>query len=151
MTSTELLQSYDQNAQAFAAAARAIPAELFSVSPAAGEWSPAYVIHHMADAELQFGVRYVNALSEQNPPIVQFDETKFPTALHYEKRSVANSIAAFAAAHNLNYEILKNTAPEEWNRTSLHPEKGLVSLSALVKSCAGHIGEHVQQLQSLAK
>ena len=151
MTSTELLQRYDQNAQAFAAAARAIPAESLSVVAAAGQWSPAYVIHHMADSELQFGVRYVNALAEENPAIVPFDETKFPTALHYEKRSVANSLAAFEAAHNLNFEILKNTAAEEWNRTSSHPEKGLVPLSALVKLCGSHIGEHVQQLQNLAK
>lgn len=151
MNPTELLQSYGENAQAFMAAARSIPAVMLNVSPASDEWSAAYVIHHMADSELQFGVRYANALAEDNPAIVSFDEAKFPSALHYEKRSVANSIAAFESAHNLNYEILSNAAIEAWDRTSVHPERGLVPLTSLVKLCGGHIGAHIQQLQSLAK
>ena len=151
MNPTELLQSYSQNAQAFLAAASSIPEAMISVSPTPDEWSAAYVIHHMADAELQFGVRYANALAEENPAIVPFDEAKFPTALHYEKRSVANSLAAFAAAHTLNYEILMNALPEDWNRTSIHPERGPVHLTSMVKLCGTHIGIHIQQLQSLAK
>ena len=151
MNPQELLQTYSENAQTFILAARGIPADKVNLSPAAGEWSAAYVIHHMADAELQFGVRYANALAEDNPSIVAFDEEKFPTALHYEKRIVVNSIAAFEAAHNLNFEILENSSPEDWNRTSLHPEKGLVYLSSMVKLCGSHIGVHIEQLKAAGK
>ncbi len=147
MIPTELLQIYGKNAQAFIAAARSIPEDKVSAFPAEGEWSAAYVIHHMADAELQFGVRYANALAEENPVIVPFDEAKFPSALHYEERSVANSLSAFEAAHNLNYEILKNASPEDWNRTSVHPERGLIHLTSMVKLCGDHIGVHVEQLK----
>jgi hypothetical protein len=147
MNPQELLQTYSENAQAFITAARSFPEAKVNLSPAEGEWSAAYVIHHMADYELQFGVRYANALAEENPAIVVFDGAKFPTALHYEKRSVGNSIAAFEAVHNLNYEILKNASPEDWNRTSVHPEKGRVYLTSSVKLCGGHIGAHIEQLK----
>ncbi len=151
MNPQELLQTYSENAQAFITAARSIPEAKVNLSPAEGEWSAAYVIHHMADAELQFGVRYANALAAENPAIVAFDETKFPAALHYEKRSVGNSIAAFEAAHNLSYEILKSASPEDWNRTSVHPEKGRVYLTSLVKLCGNHIGMHIEQLKEAGK
>ena len=151
MNPQELLKTYSENAQTFILAARAIPADKVNLSPAEGEWSAAYVIHHMADAELQFGVRYANALAEDIPPIVAFDEEKFPIALHYAKRSVSNSIAAFEGAHNLNYEILKNSSPEDWNRTSLHPEAGLVYLTSMVKLSGSHIGVHIEQLKAAGK
>ena len=151
MTQIELLQTYNQNAQAFITAAQSIPESLLNVSPAPGEWSAAYVIHHMADSEIQFAGRYANTLAEDQPTIVPFDEEKFPTALHYEKRSVANSISAFSATHNLSYENLKNAAPEAWSRISIHQESGPVELISLVKLCSGHISNHIQQLQNLIK
>ena len=146
MNPQELLDTYHSNVQAFIAAAKAIAPEAMNVSSAPDQWSPAFVIHHMADAELQFGVRFANALAEDNPAIVPFDEEKFPTGLKYEKRNPQTSLLAFEAAHNLNYEILKNASAEDWNRTSVHPEKGQVHLTSLVKLCGGHIGAHIEQL-----
>ena len=147
MDTKELLQAYVANANALLAAARAIPTDKIVLTPGPGEWSAAYVIHHMADAEMQFGVRYSNLLSEDIPDIVPFDESKFPGALHYELRSVANSLAAFEAANKLNCEILGNAVAAEWNRTALHPESGLVNLFELVTDSSNHIGVHIEQLQ----
>ena len=143
----ELLYKYRANAAAFLTAAHAIPIDKMTLAPGQDEWSAAYVIHHMADSELQFGVRYSNLLSEDIPDIVPFDEAKFPAGLHYELRSVANSLAAFKATNDLNYEILSNTVKEDWNRTAFHPESGLVSLIDLVTLCGNHIGVHINQLQ----
>jgi hypothetical protein len=151
MNPQELLETYSQNAQAFIKAAKATTAEKLTQSPSDGGWPPAFVIHHMADSEIQFGARFAKTLSEDNPNIVLFDEEKFPDGLHYDKRSVALSIASFEATHNMNFEILKNASADDWNRTSVHPEKGPVHLTSWVKSCGGHIGAHLEQLQSLTK
>ena len=151
MNPQELLETYSKNAQAFIKAAKATPTEKLTLSPSDGEWSPAFVIHHMADSEIQFGARFAKTLSEDNPNIVLFDEEKFPDGLHYDKRSAANSVASFEATHNLNFEILKNASPDDWNRTSMHPEKGPVYLTSWVKSCGGHIGAHLEQLKMLTK
>lgn len=147
MNPQELLQTYSANAQAFIAAARAIPESKLSIRPTQGEWSAAFIIHHIADAELQFGVRYANTLADDNPAIIPFDEEKLPIALKYELRSVAVSRSAFEGAHNLNYEILRNASAEDWNRTSVHPEKGQVHLTSLVKLSGAHIGGHIEQLR----
>jgi hypothetical protein len=115
-----------------------------------GEWSAAFVIHHIADAEIQFGVRYANALAEDNPTIVPFDEEKFPIGLQYNNRSVATSLASLAATHEMNYEILKNASEADWQRISTHPQRGAVTLLDLVQLSAHHIESHIAQLKKAA-
>jgi hypothetical protein len=151
MNPQELLETYLKNAEAFIQAAKGVDPSKVNTAPSDGQWSPAFVIHHIADSEIQFGARFAKTLSEDNPNIVLFDEEKFPDGLHYEKRSVAVSIASFEATHRLNYEILKNASADDWNRTSVHPEKGPVYLTSWVKSCGGHIGAHLEQLQVLTR
>jgi hypothetical protein len=115
-----------------------------------GEWSAAFVIHHIADAEIQFGVRYANALCEDNPGITPFDEERFPTGLQYGKRSVVISLQSLAGTHAMNYEILKNASEVDWARISTHPQRGPVTLLQLVTLSANHIESHIDQLKKAA-
>jgi hypothetical protein len=148
MTNKELLQTYSDNAKAFIVAAKSLSVQELNHQKDNDQWSPAYVIHHMADAEQQFSVRFANTLADEKPPIVLFNEEKFPLGLKYAERSVAISIAAFEATHNLSYQILQFTEPKDWERTSIHPEKGEVTLSLLVEYCSSHIGAHIAQLRN---
>ena len=149
MDHNQLLEKYHSSAIAFVEEGRKISAEKLSQS-SDGEWSAAFVIHHIADAEIQFGVRYANALCEDNPPIIPFDEEKFPIGLQYAKRSVAISLDSLAASHEMNYEILKNASDADWSRISTHPERGAVTLLQLVTLSANHIEGHIAQLKNAA-
>jgi hypothetical protein len=144
-----LLEKYHSSAISFVAEGRKISAQKLNQAKS-GEWSAAFVIHHIADAEIQFGVRYANALCEENPSIIPFDEEKFPIGLQYEKRSVTVSLDALAASHAMNYEILKNASNDAWKRISTHPEKGVVSLFQIVTLAANHIEGHIAQLKNAA-
>jgi hypothetical protein len=149
MDHQQLLEKYHSSALTFVEEGRKISAESLNQSKD-GEWSAAFVIHHIADAEIQFGVRYANALCEDNPTIVPFDEEKFPTGLQYEKRSVDVSLQSLAASHAMNYEILKNASAADWDRVSTHPQRGAVTLLQLVTLSANHIAGHIDQLKSAA-
>ena len=143
----ELLKKYRSTSLAFIQAAGEIkPASLNGAKD--GEWSPAFVIHHVADAEVQFGVRYANALAEDNPAIIPFDEEKFPDALQYHKRSVEASLNAMTSMHAMNYEILKNASEADWKRISTHPQRGAVTLFDLVSMGTNHTEGHVTQLKN---
>jgi hypothetical protein len=144
-----LLEKYHSSAISFVAEGRKISAQKLTHSKD-GEWSAAFVVHHIADAEIQFGVRYANALCEENPSIIPFDEEKFPTGLQYDKRSVAVSLDSLAASHAMNYEILKNASSDDWNRISTHPERGKVTLFQIVTLAANHIEGHIAQLKNAA-
>ena len=146
MDHKQILDKYHSSATSFVEEGAKISAESLSQSKD-GEWSAAFVIHHIADAEIQFGVRYANALCEENPTIVPFDEEKFPTGLQYNNRSVAISLQSLAASHAMNYEILKNASEADWERVSTHPQRGAVTLLQLVTLSANHIEGHIDQLK----
>ena len=147
MDHQQLLEKYRSQSTAFIQAAKQIPAAALNISMD-GQWSAAFVIHHIADAELQFGVRYANALAEENPSIIPFDEEKFPFALKYQNRSVEISIQVLSSLCELNYEILKSASDSDWARTSSHPQRGLVTLFDIVSLSANHIEGHIAQLKS---
>jgi hypothetical protein len=149
MEHIELLAKYRAQTLAFVGAAKAFKTEDLNTAPA-GEWSAAFVIHHLADVELQFGIRYANALVEDNPAIIPFDEDKFPIGLKYAQRSVSVSIQAFTSVSTLNYEILKNSTVEDWARSSTHPQSGKKTLLELVAKSTKHIESHIAQLQGLS-
>ena len=149
MEHQQLLEKYHSSAISFYEEGKQISAQALDQSKD-GEWSAAFVIHHIADAEIQFGVRYANALCEENPTIVPFDEEKFPTGLQYSKRSVSVSLESFAASHAMNYEILKNASDADWQRISTHPQRGPVTLLQLVTLSANHIESHIAQLKTAA-
>jgi len=149
MDHNEILSKYHSSAISFVEEGKKISADVLNQSKD-GEWSAAFVIHHIADAEIQFGVRYANALAEENPAIVPFDEEKFPNGLQYAKRSVATSLQSLAASHAMNYEILKNASDADWGRISTHPQRGAVTLLQLVTLSANHIEGHIDQLKKAA-
>jgi hypothetical protein len=149
MEHQQLLEKYHSSAISFYEEGKQISAQALDQSKD-GEWSAAFVIHHIADAEIQFGVRYANALCEENPTIVPFDEEKFPTGLQYSKRSVSVSLQSLEASHAMNYEILKNASDADWQRISTHPQRGPVTLLQLVTLSANHIESHIAQLKNAA-
>jgi hypothetical protein len=149
MDHQQLLEKYHSSAISFVQEAEQI-SDLALQQSKDGEWTAAFIIHHIADAEIQFGVRYANALCEDNPTIVPFDEEKFPIGLQYEKRSVAISLQSLAASHAMNYEILKNASVADWGRISTHPQRGAVTLLQLVTLSANHIEGHIAQLKTAA-
>lgn len=146
MNPLELLEIYEKNAQEFLTIARQIPNSNLHKQASSDEWSAAFVIHHMTDSELQFSVRYANSLSVDNPLISVFDDSLLAKGLQYEKRDPLVSLEAFSAVNRLNLQVLQNASAEDWNRTSVHPEKSKVYLTSIVKLCGNHIGSHIEQL-----
>jgi len=142
-----LLEQFEAATRDFVAAAKAIPVEKLNQSSAPGEWSPAYVIHHLADSDAYFLTRFLNALSVANAAIVPFDEEIFPTALRYAGRSVEVSIASIEASSAHAIDILKQTDEADWARTGVHPARGEMSLSDILALTLNHRTEHLDQLK----
>jgi len=116
----------------------------------AGGWSAAYVVHHMADADLHFTSRYLHAIGDINPNIVPFDEEAYPERVNYAMRKVKTSLAAIVGIRALASEILANATDADWNKRSMHPELGEVTLAQLFEKADNHIVSHTQQLREIA-
>lgn len=147
--SQEKLAEYVKNHQAFMAQAKEFDASSVLVSKEAGEWSPAFVMHHVADAEMHFAIRYFNALTIDSPPIIPFEEDAYPSVLNYQDRDWANSLAIIESIGNLVRVALTPISSDQWERLSIHPEAGEVTVSFLIGKACNHMAAHTEQLKNL--
>ena len=147
--SSSLLTEYSKTVSDFLALANQFtPADL-TKSPKAGEWSGAFVIHHMSDAESFFSTRFLNALAESKPKIVPFNEDVFPIALNYGKRDAQTSIKAIVGISTMIIDVLKNIGDVDWNRKSIHPESGEMTITAILEKVISHYKGHTNQLREI--
>ena len=145
----ELISQYVTASQEFQKLIGAFaPSDLLK-EPKPGEWSAGFVVHHMADAEVQFATRFMNALAEQSPQIVPFNEDIYPSSLNYSKRSVKASLDTCAAIAAFNVSLLENIKDEDWQRTSIHPDNGKMTISDLLTKVIGHCQSHIGQLREI--
>ena len=147
--SHDKLIEYGKNFDAFMAQARKFDSANMHVSKEDGEWSPAFVIHHVADAELHFAIRYFKALTIDKPVIIPFAEDLYPTVLNYEGRDWVNSLAQIESIGKLVQTVLDPISSQQWERLSVHPEAGDVSISFLMGKARNHMAAHTEQLKGL--
>ena len=149
MNSNEKLERFAAHTKDFLDALAMVP-EAHRHTSVAGGWSAAYVVHHMADADLHFTSRYLHAIGDINPSVVPFDEEAYPERVNYAMRKVKTSLAALVGIRTMAAEILANATDADWDQVSQHPELGPVTLSELFEKADGHIVGHTQQLREIA-
>ena len=149
MNSNEKLERFAAHTKDFLDALAMVP-EAHRHTSVAGGWSAAYVVHHMADAELHFASRYLHAIGDVTPNVVPFDEEAYPERVQYALRKVKTSLAALVGIRTMAAEILANATDADWKKVSKHPELGAVTLSELFEKADGHIVSHTQQLREIA-
>jgi uncharacterized damage-inducible protein DinB len=147
--SKEILAKFDAATQEFCTLAKSVNIYKLHAAPSEGEWSAAFVIHHLADSDSHFVVRFLNVLSEDSPQIVPFNEESFPKALRYESRSIAISLNAIEAARAHVVDLLSHIDDASWNRSGFHSERGEMTLTAILELTTKHRLDHIEQLHKL--
>lgn len=123
-------------------------AELDEVTEA-DPWSAAFVIHHMADAELHFASRIINAITKNGPKIVTWDEEEFPDLTRYESRDPSASVMAIEGCDAYVSDILRQQPESVFARMSLHPDAGEMTIKDIVEKMISHRKAHLGQLRSI--
>jgi DinB superfamily len=117
-------------------------------APAPGKWSAREIITHLADCEIAFGIRYRQALAENNHVIQPFDQDQW--AKCYAAYDAAQALSTFAALRNWNLALLRSLTPEQLAKPLSHPERGKMILRTLIETSAGHDINHLRQLETIA-
>ena len=147
--SQELISQYVDASREFQKIISGISSGDLLRAPKAGEWSAGFVVHHMADAEVQFATRFMNALAEIKPRIVPFNEEVYPDSLYYAKRSVKISQETCSTIGAFIISLLENISKQDWDRVSLHPDLGEMSISDLLSKVVSHYQAHIGQLKEI--
>ncbi len=124
------------------------PADL-NRRPPGSDWSIRDVILHLADAELVAAVQFRLVIAEENPTLSGFDQERWKRRLHYLWRDPEFAIGLFQQVRYASGELLQQCDGAAWVRTCMYPERGQMTLAALLEHHTAHTEEHAEQVRNM--
>ncbi|MCZ8541819.1 YfiT family bacillithiol transferase [Psychrobacillus psychrodurans] len=113
-----------------------------------GGWTVREVIHHIADSHMNAYVRFKLALTEENPVIKPYVETKWAELADY-KMPIDTSLLLLETLHKRWTNLLRNLTSAELDRTFIHPDSGEVTVGKNIGIYAWHGKHHLAQITTL--
>ncbi len=117
--------------------------------PGPGKWPIAYLVHHICDAEVGLAFRMRLALAESGSRFSAFDQDLWAAGLHYDRRSVADSLTLYTVLRKSHLEFLKLARRGDLQKFGIHEERGRETVERLVHMLAGHDLNHRRQITAI--
>ena len=117
--------------------------------PAADRWSVSEIVAHLAEAEIVIGYRLRLILGSPGAPIVAYDQDRWLTSGHYDRRDPRAAVALFRVLRDANLALLESLDAEQWAEYGVHSERGRESIEEIVRMTAGHDLNHVRQIEQI--
>ncbi len=115
-----------------------------------GGWTVRQVIHHLADSHMNAYIRFKLALTEENPIIKPYDETKWAELSDY-KLPIDTSLLLLEALHKRWTNLLRGLTTADMEKTFIHPESGKVTVGKNIGIYAWHGKHHLAHITTLCK
>lgn len=131
------------------AAVRGLDAAQLQTPYREGGWTPAQVVHHLADSHMNAYIRMRLIAHEEHPALKSYDQDVWASTPEARAAQISPSMALLRGLHRRWTAFLQNLPRESWSRTGLHPERGDVSIDSLAAMYAGHGEKHVAQILGL--
>lgn len=113
-------------------------------------WTINQVVHHVADSHMNAFIRFKLGLTEDNPTIKPYIQSKWAETPDVLNVPVNYSITLIHSLHHRWYELLKSMTDEDWQRTLYHPEqKREITLWEMLLIYAWHGKHHAAHITNL--
>lgn len=110
-------------------------------------WSVRQIVAHLADSEMEGGVRFRRIIAEDHPTLVAYDQDAWAENLDYGRRKPSHSLETFRMLRNDNYQLLKELPEGTFARTANHSERGSMTLGQWLEIYARHAEKHADQIK----
>jgi hypothetical protein len=127
----------------FRAATEGLSDEILNRAPEPGEWSLEQLLAHLFLGEIVFSFRSRFTLAQPGRAYPAYDQDAW---VELPRPPFADMLAAFDALRSMNMELIESVPQSEWNKESLHEERGRVTFGLSVQTIAGHDLAHLKQL-----
>jgi hypothetical protein len=114
-----------------------------------GGWTVRQVAHHVPDSHINSYVRFRLALTEEDPVIKPYEESRWAELPDARTLPVEPSLALLENLHARWVPLLRSLSGTDWKRSFRHPELGLVSLENNAALYAWHGRHHVAHITAL--
>jgi len=115
-------------------------------------WSIRQVVHHVYDSHANAYVRFKWTLTEDNPIIKAYDETKWAELEDTKYTPVSVSLHLLAGLHYRWSVLMKSLSSEQLKRTFIHPAGNKTySLEEMVGMYNWHGKHHLEHIKNALK
>jgi hypothetical protein len=113
-----------------------------------GGWTVRQLVHHVADSHINAYVRTKLALTEQQPTIKPYDQESW-APLPDSRLPIDPSLSIVEGVHARWTELWRSLAPDQFERTFVHPEIGTVTLDFQLQMYSWHSRHHLAHITAL--
>jgi len=107
------------------------------------------VVHHVPDSHLNSYIRFKLALTEDEPVIKPYEQTRWAELEDGKTADVGISLALLESLHKRWILLLRSLSAANYARKFRHPELGHVTLDMNLALYAWHGRHHVAHITSL--
>jgi len=112
-------------------------------------WTVRQVVHHVPESHMNAYVRFKLALTEDNPAVKPYDEAAWAKMADVAVTPVEVSLQLLAALHSRWVDVVRLMHPEDFARTLVHPERGVLALDQMLAMYSWHSAHHTAHITSL--
>jgi hypothetical protein len=149
-TRADLLTRLETMPDELRQAAAALGESRHRVPPPGGGFCLVEQVWHLGDLEREgYGERLRRILGEAEPHLPDFDGARVAAERDYRSRSLAEGLAAFAAARAANVALLRSLPREAWERAGVQEGVGRVALADIPLMMGEHDASHRAEIAAL--
>ncbi len=110
-------------------------------------WTIRQLVHHLADSHLNMYVRFKLALTEEQPTIKPYDESRWSLLADARQMDIAPSLQIFSGVHARWTHLLQSLEPTAFDRSFYHPaNKEVMPLWRALAYYTWHANHHITQI-----
>lgn len=128
---------------------KGVPTARLFKRPSLDKWSVSEILAHLADGEIVGAFRLRFILGSPGASIVAYDQDKWVSSGHYDKRDPQESLQLFRTLREANLALLRSLTPDQWKLSGVHSERGQESIEHMVRMFAGHDINHLLQMERI--
>ena len=146
----EWMNDIEQLPSLLIAAVKGLTQEQLDTPYRDGGWNVRQVVHHISDSHMNALCRLKWGLTEDNPTIKTYDESKWAETTEYKHLPINISLTMLHTIHAKLYDLFSNLSDDDWKRTYFHPEsKKEFDLWYLLGMYSWHGKHHTTHIISL--
>jgi len=116
-----------------------------------GGWTVRQVVHHLADAQMNWYVRTKLTLTEDQRIIKPYDEARWAEISEARRGPIEPSLLLLDALYQRWTALFRSLTEEQWARTMVHPERGVLTLDDRLPMHVWHGRHHTAHITGLRR
>src|SRR5579871_5167150 len=116
-----------------------------------GGWTLRQVVHHLADAQMNWYIRTKFALTQNEPRIKPYDEGRWAEQPDARSQPIEPSLILLDGLHRRWVELFRSLSESQWMRSMVHPYSLSFQLVATLPMHVWHGRHHTAHILELRK